>query len=244
MDIWQSSFDWAMPGDAPAYPPPGGYYSNVVFQMVYFTTEPANIEPMLPEPLLASPGGRCCAFAVDARFCADYGPFKEVGVAVGCRLDGQEAFFLPSLFLNSADPITPGREIWGSPKKFADVTIKHEGNEITTTAVRADVQIMQINSRMTEIAREEEVPPLWPVYNLKIIPSADGNGLSVKQLIKGPPPEDVKVHKLFKGPGVVSFSPTVAGEFWRLTPKTFEGAIYQECSYRQGFGKIEKDYLK
>lgn len=244
MDIWRSDFDWAMPGDSPAYPRPGGYYGNVIFQLVYFTTEPDNIAPMLPEPLVPSPAGRCCAFAIDARFCADYGPFQEVGVAVGCLFEEQEAFFLPCLFLNSSDPIAPGREIWGSPKKFADVTITQQGNEITATAVRADVRMIQINSRMTEIAREEDIPPLWPMYLLKTIPSADGNGLAVKQLVQGAPPEDVKVHKLFKGPGVVSFSPTVAGDFWRLTPKTFEGAIYQECSYHQGFGTIVKDYLK
>jgi len=244
MNFWQSDFDWAMPGNSPAYPRPGGYYQNVIFQLVYFTTDIKNIAPLLPEPLEPSPTGRCCAFGINAQFCADYGPFQEAGVAVGCLYEGKEAFFLPCLFLNSADPIAPGREIWGSPKKFANIKMIREGNEITTTAIRADVPIMQINSRLTEVANEDEVPALWPLYMLKVIPAADGNGLTVKQLIEGAPPEDVEVLKLFKGPGVVSFRPTVAGEFWRLTPNEFEGAVFQECNYHQGFGKIIKDYLK
>ena len=53
----------------------------------------------------------------------------------------------------------------------------------------------------------------------------------------------MKVHKLFKGPGVVSYRPTVCGDFWRLEPKEFLGAYYQECDYTQGHGEVILDYL-
>ena len=55
---------------------------------------------------------------------------------------------------------------------------------------------------------------------------------------------DVKIHKLFKGPGVVSFRPTVAGDFWRLEPKEFLGSYYQVCDYTHGHGKVVHDYLQ
>lgn len=244
MDFWQRDEQWTIPIDSPAYPPPGGYYADTMFQTVFFTTDPENIAPLLPEPLVPSASGRCCAFAIDATFCADYGPFKEVGVAVGCQLDGQEGFFLPTLFLNSSDAISPGREVWGSPKKFANITITQDGNELTSTAIRADVPMIQINSRMTEPAQPDEIPGLWPMYLLKVIPSVEGHHPAVKQLVQSPPPENVKTTRLFKGPGVVSFRPTVAGEFWRLQPRSFQGAVYQVCSFTQGFGQVVKDYLQ
>lgn len=123
MQFWQRDENWATPIDAPAYPPPPAHCRDVMFQTVYFTTDPKNIAPLLLEPLEPSPRGRCCAFGIDAQFCAEYGPFK------------------------------------------------------------------------------------------------------------GAPPEDVTVDRSFKGPGVVSFTPTVAGDFLRLHPRSFEGAVYQVVSY-------------
>jgi len=210
---------------------------------VYFTTDPANIAPMLPPDLTPAPSGICCAVGIDATFCANYGPFKEVGVVVGCQYEGKEAFFLPCLFLTSSDAIAPGREIYGCPKKLARIEMTQEGNELTTTCYRADVPMVQINSRITAPAEPDDAPPLWPMYMLKIMPSTEGDGPAVKQLVENPPIDNVQTTKLFKGPGVVSFRPTVAGDFWRLEPRTFEGAIYQVCSYTQEYGKVVKDYL-
>lgn len=243
MNIRQFDENWATPVDSPAYPPPPAHYRDVMFQMVFFTTDPENIAPLLPEGLEPSASGRCCAFAIDAKFCAEYGPFKEMGVAVGCTFSGKEVFYLPCLFLDSSDPIAPGREIYGSPKKMAEIRMVREGNELTSTAVRADVPMIRINSRLTAPVELEEVPGLWPMYVLKVIPSADGKRPAVKQLLQGAPPENVTVDMLFKGPGVVSFSPTVAGDFWRLTPREFEVAIYQTCSYTQAYSEVVKEYL-
>lgn len=243
MKIWRGSFDWATPADSPAYPPPPAHYEDVLFQMVFFRTALGNIARLLPEPLRPSPTGRCCAFAIDATFCAEYGPFKEMGVAVGCTFEGQEAFYLACLFLDSSDPIAPGREIYGSPKKLAKIQITQEGNELTSTAIRADVPMIRLNSRNTEAATAAEVPGLFPLYQLKIVPAVDKPGPIVKQLIRSAATENVTVKRLFKGPGVVSFAPTVAGDFWRLAPLEFDGAIYQVASYTQGFGEVALDYL-
>jgi acetoacetate decarboxylase len=243
MNIWARDADWATPADAPAYPRPPAHYEDVLFQLVFFRTRPEEIARLLPEPLLPSPTGRCCAFAVEVPFCAEYGPFKEMGVAVGCTLDGQEAFFLACLFLDSSDPIAPGREIYGSPKKYAHVRIVQEGNELTSTATRADVPMIRLNSRNTEPARPDEVPALFPLYQMKVLPAVDRPAPAVKQLIRSAAPENVRVQRLFKGPGVVAFAPTVAGDFWRLTPIEFDGAIYQVASYAQGYGEVVRDFL-
>jgi acetoacetate decarboxylase len=243
MSIWHADPDWAVPPDAPAYPPPPAHYEDVHFQLVYFTTDPQNLSRLLPAPLAPAPSGRCCAFAIDARFCAEYGPFKEMGVAVACAFEGRTGFYLACLFLDSSDPIAPGREVYGSPKKLAHIRMTQEGNELTSTAVRADVPMIRLNSRLTEPAGADEAPPLWPMYVLKLIPAADGRRPAVKQLLRAAPPENVTARRLFKGPGVVHFQPTVAGEFWRLQPREFEGAFHQVCDYTQGYSEVVKDYL-
>ncbi|GAG03937.1 unnamed protein product, partial [marine sediment metagenome] len=193
MEIWKEDENWAMPFDSPAYPRLPGRYHDTVLQLVYFTADPETVARMLPAPLEAAKSGLCCAFAVDATFCATYGPFKEVGVAVSCTYEGEEAFFLPCLFLTSSDAISPGREIWGCPKKIAKITMTQDGQEFTTTAVRADVPMIQLNSRITEPAKPEEVPSLWPMYLLKIMPDPEGVRPAVKQLVLNGELSDVTV---------------------------------------------------
>ena len=238
-----SNENWCMPFDSPAYPTLPAYYRDTIFQMVYYTTAKDNIARVLPEPLEPADDGLCCAFAIKVPFCTHWGPFNEVGVCVKVNFKGQEAFFLPCLFLTSSDAIAPGREIWGCPKKIADITVEQIGSELTSTATRAGVQFMQLNSRCMEPATAEEIPPLFPMYLHKVIPKSGSNEPAIKQLCENGIPTDMKVHKLFKGPGVVSYRPTVCGDFWRLEPKEFLGAYYQECDYTQGHGEVILDYL-
>jgi acetoacetate decarboxylase len=81
------------------------------------------------------------------------------------------------------------------------------------------------------------------MYLLKIIPRCDLPEPEVKQLCLNGELSNITTHKLFKGPGVVKFEPTVAGDFWRLEPKEFLGAFYHELDYTQGWGKVVYDYL-
>ena len=184
------------------------------------------------------------AFAIKVPFCTHWGAFNEVGVCVKAVFRDREVFFLPCLFLNSSDAIAPGREIWGCPKKLAEITIEHHGSELTSTAVRANVQFMQINSRCMEPATLEEIPSMFPMYLLKTIPKSGSNEPAIKQLCENGVLSNVKTHKLFKGTGVVSYRPTVCGGFWRLQPKEFLGSFYHECDFTQDHGRIVYDYLE
>jgi acetoacetate decarboxylase len=219
------------------------YYRDTLFQTVFYTTDKDNVAAVLPDILEPADDGMCVAFAVDVPFCTHWGPFKEVGVCAKAVFRDQEAFFLPSLFLNNPDAIVAGREVWGSPKMAAEITVEQHYNELTSTAVRAGVQFLQINSRIVEPAVPEEVPSLFPLYVLKVIPKSGSNEPAIKQLIDSGVPTDVKTHKLFKGPGVVSYRPTVSGDFWKLEPKEYVGAFYQELDYTQDHGSVVYDYL-
>ena len=79
---------------------------------------------------------------------------------------------MPCLFLSSSDAIAPGREIWVCPKKIYDITVEQHGSDLASTAVRAGVQFMQLNSRCMEPATPDEIPPLFPMYLLKIMPKS------------------------------------------------------------------------
>jgi len=232
----------ATPIDSPAYPPPPSHYDDVTMQMVHFTTAPENIPRMLPGPLTPDPSGRCCAFAIEAKFCAQLGAFREVGVAVGCVYDQRPGYFLSSHFVNTAETIAPGRELYGSPKKYAEITVDQQGGEWTTTVVRTGIPIIQINMRLLEPAQPNQIPSLFPLYKLRMIPSATGGRPDVNQLLCGGAPSNMKSGRQFQGPGVVNFTPSVAGAYWKLRPLSYETAIYQRCSYEQGLSEVVLEY--
>ena len=236
--------NWCMPFDSPAYPTVPPYYRDTLIQTVYFTAEKDKVAALLPKPLEPADSGLCCAMGIKVPFCSHWGPFNEVGVCVKVNFEGTEGFFLPCLFLTSSDAIAPGREVWGCPKKIADITVQQHGSELTTTAVRAGVQFMQTNSRCMEPAKPEEIPSLDPMYMLRIIPNVESNTAAIKQLVVNGGVENVKIHTLFKGPGVASFQPTVSGEFWRLEPREFVSSYYMLCDFTQGQAKIAYDYFK
>lgn len=244
MKISQRKENWAMPIDAPAYSPMPAHYKDTIFQTVFFRTHEDNVARILPSPLKPAPGGLCAVLGIKVGWCSHWGPFNEVGVVVQSTFRGKIGWYLTCLFLNSSDPIAPGREIWGCPKKYAEITVEHWGSELTTTCVRAGVPMIQINSRIIAPAKEEEVPLIFPMYVLKIIPKVGSSEPEVKQLNENPPPYNVKIHALYKGVGTVRFEPTTAGDFWQLTPIEMLSSWYQVCDYSQGHGKVIYDYLK
>lgn len=234
----------SIPVDSPAYPPPPSHYEDVTMQMVYFRTSPKNTSPLLPAPLTPDPVGWCCVFSIETEFCAQLGPFREVGVAIGCAYEQRSGFFLSSLFVNSPETIAPGRELYGSPKKYAEISVDQQGGEWTTTAVRAGIPVIQMNLRLVEPAQHTDLPSLFPMYKMRMIPSATGGRPDIKQLLCGGAPTNMKIDRQYQGPGVVNFTPSVAGTFWKLEPRTYEGAIYQRCSYEQGWSEVVLDYLQ
>ena len=52
---------WAIPFDAPFYPPLPAWYRGVKFQQVLFRADPDEVARLLPEPLEPSPDGECMA---------------------------------------------------------------------------------------------------------------------------------------------------------------------------------------
>ena len=48
-----------IPFDSPFYPQLPAQYEDVFFQLVFFRADPTAMAPLLPEPLLPVPDGRC-----------------------------------------------------------------------------------------------------------------------------------------------------------------------------------------
>jgi acetoacetate decarboxylase len=235
---------WTMPFDAPHFPLLPARYRNVVFQYVFFDADPAAVQNLLPDPLIADPEGRCVAIGLRVPFSTAYGAFNEAVVEQRCSLDGRVGWYCSHVWHDGPRGITAGREIYGTPKIFSELEVRlTEGTKLTRASM-AGVPVLTISSTMEQPATAEELPVLSPAWRLKIIPRADRPEPAIKQLVDaGPAASEVVVHAAYRGRGTVHFEPSPLSDVTGLSPRRYHEAWYVESSYAEGFGKIDLDYL-
>jgi len=234
-----------MPAFCGYYPLPPARYRNVRFQYVYFRADVSAVDRVLPACFEPADDGFCAAFGLSVPWSANYGAFEESGLMVKCRWNGRTGYFAPVVFLNSRGSIPAGREIYGTPKVFADVNVTMDERVMLTESRLAGTSALSIRSTMHRQSSVEEVPGFAPAWRLKVIPRADGNGADVMQLIDGAPAvTDVAVHVCRTGDGVVEFHPLPTYDLSDFTPRKYLGAHYVEMDYTEGYAAIVHDYLR
>jgi len=233
----------AMPAHRAYFPPLPSYYRDVEFQTIFFRTDPAVVYEHLPEPLEPDPEGVAVLMSIMNPWCSAYGPFNEVEFSVRCSYKGQMGFYDIILFHDNPRAICAGRERWGVPKTYAKVDIEKPGNLIYTKVTQEGVNVMTLTSAINEKAAASEMIPLYPWYDLKLIPRADGPGAAIKQLLKsGLGDWDSKL--LMKGTGMIELGSTANSDMAAFRPREILGAFYEVASYTEVYAEILFDYLK
>jgi acetoacetate decarboxylase len=235
---------WAIPFDAPFYPPLPAWYRNVQFQEVFFRADPAEVAPLLPEPLEPSPDGACAAIGLRVPFSTAYGAFNEVIYQEKALFRGQEGWFCSHLLHDGPRGIAAGREIYGTPKIFAELEVRLVESTMLTRGAVAGVPVVTISSTMEQPIEPSELPSLAPSWRLKLIPRADRPEPAIKQLIDGTKAtNDLVVHTAYRGRGTVHFEPSPLADLTGLRPLAYGDAFAFEASYSEGFASIAYDYL-
>ncbi|MBK36820.1 MAG: hypothetical protein CME26_14995 [Gemmatimonadetes bacterium] len=234
-----------MPAFSPYYPMPPARYRNARFQYVHFRADTSAVDHVLPACFEPSEDGYCVAIGLTVPWSANYGVFDESVLVVKCHYEGQEVFFAPVVFLNSRSSIPAGREIYGTPKVFAEMDVRMEERVMVTDTHVAGTSVLSVRSTMHREASPEEVPSLQPAYRLKVIPRADGQGADVMQVVDvSGVTTDVTVHVCRSGDGVVQFNPSPTYDLSDFTPLEYLGAWYVEMDYTEGYGEIVRDILQ
>ena len=234
-----------MPAYSPYYPMPPARYRNVRFQYVYFRADVAALDRVLPECFEPAADGFCAAFGLSAEWTANYGAFEESGLIVKCSRAGQVGYFAPVVFLNSRGSIPAGREIYGTPKVYAELEVGMDERVMFTRTRLAGASVLSIRSTMQRPASVDDLPKLQPSWRLKVIPKADGQGPQVMQIIDaGAVTSDVVVHVCRAGDGVVEFAPSPIYDLSDFTPREYFGAHYVEMDYTEGYAEIVEDLLE
>lgn len=235
---------WNIPWDAPLYPPLPAVYRNVKSHLLFFTAPPEAIARFLPAPLKPAPDGLCMAGGLDIPFCTNYGSFLEAYLQLKCVFGEQEGYFCSHVFHNGPTGIAAGREIYGTPKFYSELSVRYPERAMVTEARLTGTGVLQLNTLTTSIVAADSLPSCAPSWRLKVIPRADRPGPAVKQLIDGSRAvRDYVVHFCARAKGTLSLAASPSLDLTPLQPVTYGDAYYIESSFSETYAEIVYDYL-
>ncbi len=164
------NFGYSMPSASPLYPEPPFYYENNKAIRIVFRTAPEILQELVPAPLRPNPDNLAFIY-VGVFNMPPKLAYKEAGVGIPAFFGETLGSYLVYLYLDSGLAIVPGREIWGWPKKDAEITFT-EGKDTFYTSVSRD-GVTLISASMSQFEPVEPIPdqPSTPSFNLKLIPS-------------------------------------------------------------------------
>lgn len=173
---------FSLPAAAPHYAPPPYRYRRCELTVVPFVASPGVTRRLVPEPLEPNPDDLMLV-AVGDMHNDTLGSTKEAFVVVPVSDGATTGNFTVFLYLESDACITSGREIWGWPKKQAQIETRDSGDRHEAVVRRAGRELIRISVDAGGDVRPEDLglSPVW--FNLKVIPS----------VIEDAPPEVMQI---------------------------------------------------
>ena len=237
---------FSMPVISPLTERPPYRYRDCKAVNILFTTDAMVLEGLVPPPLepdLDQPS----VLYIGHFVLADYDlPYNEAGLLVPIVRDGKPAgSFAVVLYLDTANPIVGGREVYGWPKKDADqVLVGEEDGRILAEVTRYGRKIIRVTLAVRQKVDPIPERPKNPVCFLKVIPSEQADAppdvLKLNSLVIDP---DV-ITELRVGEGTLEFGDSPYDPFLAKIP--VRRVVYSEVivhDFTLGYGEVLIDYL-
>ena len=172
----------------------GEFYDAEVLT-VYFETKPEVVEKLLPSPLEPA------ALPIGAAFVANY-PKTNFGVTylesalfLLAQYNGEEGVYCLSMPVTNDIALILGREIFGYPKKIADISFEREGKDIRGWTERHGIRFFEVRAKLNGkfndtgvqqmLSEQMKSNPDVTVFNFKYFQAPDRAGFDYNpRLIK------------------------------------------------------------
>ncbi len=181
---------------------------------------------------------------------ADYpscqiGPYKEVLILISANLHGKESYFCPFIFVDLDAAMAFGREVWGFPKKMAEISLEFENNEykgnVSGKLIRRGETLIEMNASCNDTVDFDSVRSMLentPILNHKVVPSVEANKSDLDLITSVDIEYDI--HSVFTGTGTVRTS----GEITKVLPETNSSISFSAtCNMLLPLGSNVKNLL-
>ena len=241
-DVKRTAF--AMPLTSPSFPRGPHKFVDREYLVITYSTDPAAIERILPEPLKA-PQPHVRFNFIRMPESSGFGEYRAAGQVIPVTYDGKPGSYVHSLFLDAEAPLAGGREIWGFPEKLATISFKVETDTLLGTLdygrLRLATGTMGYKYQVRDAAQMKR-DMAEPQYLLKIIPHVDCTP-RICELVRYNF-EDVTVKGAWTGPAALTLLGHALAPVNELPVRQVESAIHFVADLTLGLGTIVHDYLR
>ncbi|MEK3792863.1 acetoacetate decarboxylase family protein [Paenibacillus sp. FSL R7-0204] len=166
-------------------------FYNAETLTVYWETSPEVIRSILPAPLTPGPRPLVHAFVANyprTSFCE---PYREAAVFVLAAYNGQPGTYCLSMPISDDIAMGLGREIYGFPKKMADISLQKEDQHVAGSVSRRGTEFFHVEAALSgkmnagngQRIISEHYGEGLPVFNMKYSKSPDGRGFDLGPLL-------------------------------------------------------------
>lgn len=159
--------------------------------VVYWETKPEIIEKLLPPPLKPVESPTVYAFVADYPKTNFGAVYKEAAVFLSCEYEDIEGGYCLAMPVTDDMALAAGREVFGYPKKMANIHYQKEKRNAEGWAERHGTRFFEVNAKLNGRPNSPEFLDLVTertggatgggieitevTYNYKHFPSPDGN---------------------------------------------------------------------
>jgi acetoacetate decarboxylase len=232
-----------MPDAAPLYEAPPYIYQGNRTINILFKTTPETLQALVPAPLVPNPDSVLFIYfghfnvVTPTRF-----RYLEMGIGVPTSFSNMAGQYAVYLYLDKAGAIVPGREIYGFPKKDAEIVFTEEKDGITAQVVRDGVVLA--DTTLNHLERIDPIPPQpgAPWFNLKLIPSVKQNAPpEVMQLTATVVESEMK--EMYTGSATLKLSSSLSDPLGDIPILAVLEGRFTVDDITLGYGDVIFDYL-
>jgi acetoacetate decarboxylase len=239
---------FTVPDRTPLFKPMPRFYKNFRKLSIFCQASLDGIRKSLPAGF--SPAGD--VIEVFAMHCPEVhdvanpemGPraYREGGVVLPVRYGDLVGGHVLYEYVTTDDAMAGGREVWGYPKKMAEVTFEEGADgRIETTISRRGNRLLEACFRPADVTFEK--PVLHPRIQVKRIPRADGRGFDVDQIIRNDL-EGSQVSERVVGTASLALGGTsIMDPLYELGVERVIGAEFIVAEFFLNYGSIYEDRL-
>ncbi len=201
---------------------------------VRFETDPDVVEHVLPPGLEPTdPIAEVDVLEVGRSNCV--GAFAGGALYVRARHGDREGRYCLAMPMTTDAAITWGRELFGEPKKRAEVTFEKDGADVRGRIDRHGETVVDIQAEVTD--EGDTGTTEGTVFHYKHLPDPTGEGLQFDPVLVGVTFE-TEIHRLVTGTGTAELRSTTHDSFGDLPIEETLGAVYSEGDIRSSQEKL------
>jgi len=216
-------------------------YNGSEFISITLQTSQEVINRLVPEPLNANSDG-LVILDIGLQKMEIGLNYHEVILSIPVEFNDKFGGFCFLLYLDNSDAIAGGREIWGFPKYFADISFKKDDTNVTAKVTRNGNVVIEVNAELgNTVSIPEASDPL--AFILKYIPSIEEGSVDVQQL-NSVYSSNYTITKLQEAKAELTIHNIPDASIGEIPIIKILSATYRESNFLLGYGKVEHDYLR